>query len=108
MEIAMGLPARALSDEELIHYAGIDEDARMEMARRSIEHRGTYISELTALKQDIESQLEEAAEAESSADDMQECIQRVFDLLKGHDKMEPGEAFEAIEAALVEMSDFAR
>lgn len=107
----MGLPVRALSDEELIHYAGIDDDARLEMARRSIEHRGTYLSELTALKHDIEdleSQLEEAAEAESSADDMQECIQRVFDLLKGHDKMEPGEAFEAIEAALVEMSDFTR
>lgn len=107
----MGLPVRALSDEELIHYAGIDEDARIEMARRSVEHRGTYLSELTLLKQDIEdleSQLEEAAEAESSADDMQDCIQRVFDLLKGYESMDQGEAFEAIEAALAEMSDFAR
>ncbi|WP_397448183.1 hypothetical protein [Pseudomonas sp. NA-150] len=70
----MGIPANALSDEELIHYAGIDEDARQEMARRSIEHRGTYLDEINVLKgeiEDLEAQIEDAESESSAADDMQ-------------------------------------
>jgi phage shock protein A len=107
----MGLPVRALSDEELIHYAGIDEDAQLEMARRSVEHRGTYIGEITVLKteiEDLESQIEDLEGESGAADDMQECIQRVYDLLKGHEELEVGEMAEKIQEALDEMADFVR
>lgn len=107
----MGLPVSALTDEELIHYAGIDEDAQAEMARRSISFRGTYLSEIETLKQEVaglEEQLEEAAEEGSAADDMQERMQRVHDLLKNHGDMTAGEAAEAIDSALAEISDFVR
>jgi predicted nuclease with TOPRIM domain len=107
----MGLPVTALSDDELIHYAGIDEDAQKEMARRSIEYRGTYLSEVTDLKKEVEElreQIEELEGESSAADDLQECIQRVYDLLKDFKTMDTGEAFEAIQSALDEISDFAR
>jgi hypothetical protein len=107
----MGLPIAALSDEELIHYAGIDEDAQQEMARRSVEYRGTYLGEINVLKgeiEDLQSQLEDAEGDSAAADDMQECIQRVYDLLKGRDEMSDGELAEAVDEAIDEMSDFAR
>jgi len=107
----MGLPVRALSDDELIHYAGIDEDAQQEMARRSVEYRGTYLGEINILKgeiEDLESQLEDAQNDSGAADDMQECIQRAYDLLKDYKNLEAGEAFEKIQEALDEMADFAR
>jgi len=71
----MVLPVRSLSDEELIHYAGIDEDAQIEMARRSVEHRGTYLGEINVLKgevEDLESLLEDAQNDSAGADDMQD------------------------------------
>lgn len=105
----MGLPVAALSDEELIHYAGIDEDAQAEMARRSISFRGTYLSEIEDLKQEVASlewQLGDAEEGSSSADDMQDCISRVYDILKNHRDMSGSEVLDAIEEALKEMADF--
>jgi hypothetical protein len=107
----MGLPVAALSDEELIHYAGIDEDAQAEMARRSVSFRGTYLSEIDTLKQevaDLEEPLEDAEENSSAADDLQECIQRAHDFLTNHGEMSVGEMTEAINAALGEMTDFVR
>lgn len=107
----MGLPVRSLSDEELIHYAGIDEDAEQEMARRSVEYRGTYLGEINVLKgeiEDLESQLEDAESDSAAADDMQDCIQRAYDILKDYKHMHHGQALEAIAAALEEMADFAR
>jgi hypothetical protein len=107
----MGLPVAALSDEELIHYAGIDEDAQQEIARRSVEYRGTYLGEINVLKgeiEDLRSQLEDAESDSAAADDMQECIQRVYDLLKGRDEMSDGELAEAVDEVIDEISDFAR
>ncbi|WP_095151842.1 hypothetical protein [Pseudomonas sp. Irchel s3b5] len=107
----MGLPVAALSDEELIHYAGIDEDAQQEMARRSVEYRGTYLGEVNMLKgeiEDLRSQLEDAEGYSGAADEMQDCIQRVFYLLKGHADMSAGELAEAVDEVIDEISDFAR
>lgn len=107
----MSLPVAALSDEELIHYAGIDEEAQAEMARRSVSFRGSYLSEIEDLRRevaDLESQLSEAEDDSSSADDMKDCIQRVFDTLKGHAGMSINEAFDAIKEVLDEISDFTR
>jgi polyhydroxyalkanoate synthesis regulator phasin len=69
------------------------------------------ISEIETLKQEVaglEEQVEEAAEEGSAADDMQESMQRIHDLLKSHGDMTAREAAEAIDSALAEISDFVR
>ena len=106
----MGLVS-ILTDEELIHYAGIDEDAQAEMALRSASFSGTYLSEIEDLKLNIsvlESRLSTAEDDSLSADELQDCISRVHDILKNHRDMSGSEALEAIEHAINEMADFTR
>lgn len=105
----MGLPVTALSDEELMHYAALDDEAAAEVARRSIRNRGAYLHEVEQLKaevSDLESQLESAAEDSGYADDMSEAIIRVREILKDWRHMEHGQLMTAVEEALDEISDF--
>ncbi|MDH4566144.1 hypothetical protein E8E95_05585 [Pseudomonas sp. BN414] len=105
----MGLPVHACSDEELMHYAGIDDGAAAELARRSVEFRGTYLHEINALKnevEDLESQLESAVDDADDASDLHDAIRRVRGLLKDFRHMHHGQLLTAVEEALDEISDF--
>lgn len=105
----MGLPVNSLSDEELMHYAALDDEAAAEIARRSIRNRGSYLHEVEQLKVEVsylENQLESAEEDSSYADDMSEAIIRVREILKDCRHMGHGQLMTAVEEVLDEISDF--
>lgn len=111
----MSLPVNALSDIELIHYAPIDAGAQAELCRRLSTAEGIevydYIAQLETRVSDLEQGEDDAilgcdcGDGTDSAD-LEQCVNRVWALLKNHAAKEPGELAEAVDKALDEMSEF--
>lgn len=110
----MSLPVSALSDVELLHYAGIDESAQAELSRRCGTAEGIeifdYIADLEAQVKDLQSKDDDSSLScccDDSVDtDMEECINRVWALLKDHAGMDNEKLQASVKSALGEMADF--
>lgn len=107
----MSLPVSALSDLELLHYAGIDESAQAELSRRCGTTQGIeiydYIADLEAQVKDLQSEDDDSSFSCCSVDtDIEECINRVWALLKGHAGMDSETLQASVKSALGEMADF--
>lgn len=102
----MGLPVAALSDRELMHYAGIDEAAQLELAKRSVDYQDTYLNEVEKLQKEVtelKSELEDAGSGDAVASSLASCIFRVHGMLKGFESMDAAGITGAIKSALKEM-----
>lgn len=107
----MSLPISALSDEELIHYASIDEGAKQELARRLSGDEGLGLLDAMA---DMEAELAEYKRKEDSDSssccfcntDESDCISRVDSLLRGYEEMDLDSLRAAVRSAKEEMLDF--
>lgn len=107
----MSLPVSALSDEELIHYASIDESAKQELARRLSSDDGFGMLDAMA---DMEAELAEyqrkdedsSSSCSCCTSDESECITRVNSLLQGYEEMDLESLKAAVRSAMGEMADF--
>ena len=91
----MSIPINALSEEELVHYAGIEPGAAEELARRV----SLGIADLPTLEAELEPLRQEIRDAEGHVDQVQDqletlqdyaqtAINRIREILEGDDPVE--------------------
>jgi hypothetical protein len=103
----MTLPSNALSDTELLHYAHFDDSAREELTRRFATSEGLSqmirYEELDDELKRLQSAREEkcccAAFDEDRDEDLQECVNSLWDLLKDYKSLDPAALNQALSSS---------
>lgn len=91
----MSIPVNALTEEELVHYAGIEPGVAEELARRvslGLADLPTLEAELEPIRQDLQNAEGECDELdrqlENLRDDAKTAINRIREILEGDDPVE--------------------
>lgn len=100
MEIAMSIPAQALTDEELLHYAALEPEAAFELTRRITAQSMDPSAELNSLREEIQDMSRDAEEIEDDLANCQNAMHEAAQLI--HAALEPDASRDDIIRVLKE------